>query len=101
MKTIVKMFKDYKPRQFFWIIALVFAIIGLCVGIPVIGEYIETKYITRVPSAILATGIMTFALIIAQCGVILDTVVKQHRESYELNVLRYTQIEKLKNNSEH
>ena len=101
LKTIVKMFKDYKPRQFFWIIALVFAIIGLCVGIPVIGEYIETKYITRVPSAILATGIMTFALIIAQCGVILDTVVKQHRESYELNVLRYTQIEKLKNNSEH
>ena len=41
---------------------------------------------------------MTFAVIIAQCGVILDTVVKQHKENYELNILRYTQIENLKKN---
>lgn len=56
-----------------------------------------TGFITKVPSAILATGIMIFALIIAQCGVILDTVVKQNREKYELELLRYTQIENFKN----
>ena len=39
---------------------------------------------------------MIFAIIIAQCGVVLDTVVKQHRENYELNLLRYAQIEELK-----
>lgn len=98
LKTIVKMFKDFKPRQFFWIISLIFVIIGLIVGIPVIVEYAKTSYVTKVPSAILATGIMIFAIIIAQCGVILDTVVKQHKENYELNILRYTQIENLKKN---
>ena len=98
LKTIVKMFKDFKPRQFFWIISLLFVIVGLIIGIPVIVEYAKTRYITKVPSAILATGIMTFAVIIAQCGVILDTVVKQHKENYELNILRYTQIENLKKN---
>ncbi|MCI8618208.1 MAG: glycosyltransferase [Clostridia bacterium] len=96
LKTIIKMFKDFKPRQFFWIISLIFIIVGLIIGIPVLLEYAKTRYITKVPSAILATGIMIFALIIAQCGVILDTVVKQHKENYQLDVLRYIQIENLK-----
>ena len=97
LKTIIKMFKDFKPRQFFWIISLIFVVIGLLIGIPVISEFFRTGFITKIPSAILATGIMTFALIIAQCGVILDTVVKQNREKYELELLRYTQIENIKN----
>lgn len=96
IKTIIKMFKDFKPRQFFWVIALIFVIIGLIVGIPVIVEFVKTGYITKVPSAILATGIMTIALIIGQCGVILDTVVKQNRENYELQLSRFTDIENLK-----
>ena len=96
IKTIIKMFKDFKPRQFFWVIALIFVIIGLIVGIPVIVEFAKTGYITKVPSAILATGIMTIALIIGQCGVILDTVVKQNRENYELKLSRFTDIENLK-----
>lgn len=96
LKTIVKMFKDFKPRHFYWIISLLFIIVGLIIGIPVIVEYVKTSYVSKVPSAILATGIMIFAIIIAQCGVILDTVVKQHKENYELNILRYTQIENLK-----
>lgn len=95
LKTIIRMFKDFKPRQFFWVIALIFIIIGLIIGIPVIVEFIKTGYITKLPSAVLATGVMIFSLIIAQCGVILDTVVKQNRENYELQVLRYMQIEKL------
>lgn len=96
LKTIVKMLKDYKPRQFYWAIAIVFVIIGLIIGLPVLIEFARTRYITKVPSAILATGVMTFAIIIAQCGVILDTVVKQNREKYEMELIRFDQIENLK-----
>lgn len=96
IKTIIKMFKDFKPRQFFWMVSMLFVLLGLIVGVPVIVEFIRTGYITKMPSAVLATGIMILAVIIAQCGVILDTVVKQHREKYELQLLRYTQIENLK-----
>ena len=45
------------------------------------------------PSAILATGLITLGVISEQCGIILHTIVKQHRENYELNLLRYEQIE--------
>ena len=96
IKTIVKMYKDFKPRQFFWSIGLIIAVIGLIVGIPVITEFVMTGYISKLPSAVLATGIMIFALITAQCGVILDTVVKQYHERYELEILKYVQIEKLR-----
>lgn len=89
IKTIIKMYKDYKPRQFFIFIASIVMILGILVGIPVIIEYVKYKYIYKVPSAILATGLVTLSIIIAQCGVILDTIVKQHKEDYELNLLNY------------
>lgn len=96
VKTIVNMFKNYRPLQFFTLVALILFGVGLIIGIPVITEFFKTHYITKVPSAILATGIITLSVIIGQCGVILHTIVKQHRENYELNLLRYDQIEKMK-----
>ena len=90
------MFKNYKPLRFFTSIAIVVFILGILVGIPVLTEFFETHYITKIPSAILATGLVILSVIIGQCGVILDTVVKQNRENYELNMLRYKQLEDLK-----
>lgn len=99
VKTIVKMFKDYKPLTFFTTIAVLLFVIGLLVGIPVIAEFVKTNYITKVPSSILATGIVLLSVIIGQCGVVLDTVVKQNKEKYELQVLRYKQLEEIKEKS--
>ena len=96
LKTIFKMYKDYKPLRFFSYIAIILFLIGLIVGLPVIIEFFKTKYITKVPSAILATGLVTLSVIIAQCGVILDTVVRLNRENYQLSLLKYKQYEDLK-----
>lgn len=97
IKTIINMFKDYKPLQFFGIIAIILFLVGILVGIPVIAEFIRTNYITKVPSAILATGLVMISVIIGQCGIILHTIVKQHKENYELNLLRYKQMENIQN----
>ena len=96
IKTIIKMFKDHKPLKFFTIIFAILLIIGIIIGLPVIIEFCKTGYITKMPSAVLATGIITLAVICEQCGIILHTIVKQHRENYELNLLRYTQLENKK-----
>ena len=96
VKTIARMFKNYKPFKFFGLIALILFIIGLAIGIPVLVEFFKTAYITKVPSAILATGFMGLAAVSLQCGIVLDTITRQHKEDYELNLLRYKQIEKLK-----
>lgn len=95
-KKIVSMYKDYKPLKFFGIFAFAFGVFGMIAGMPVIIEFAITRYITKVPSAVLATGCLIIALIIAQCAVILDTVAKQHKEIFQLEILRYKQIENLK-----
>jgi len=89
LKTILWVFKDYKPLIFFSIISLLFFVGSLVFGIPVISEYIETSFIKRVPSAILAVGLMLVSFGSLLGGFILDTVVKQHRESYELYLNGY------------
>ena len=55
-------------------------------GIPVIREYMLTSFITRIPSAILSTGLMTLALLSLVTGLILDTVVTNAKKEYELNL---------------
>lgn len=89
IKTIIKMYKDFKPRKFFWYIGIIIMLLGIIIGIPVILEFVKYRYIFKIPSAILATGLEILAIIILQCGVILDTIVKQHREDYELNLISY------------
>ena len=63
-------------------------------GSPVIAEYIQTKYITKLPSAVLATGFVILGIVIAQCGTVLDTIVKQHKEDFEHELLRYQDFNK-------
>ena len=88
-KTILKMYKDYKPRKFFFTIAFVLLLFGLIVGIPVLVEFAKTHYITKMPSAVLATGFVMLSAISLQSGLILDTIVKANREKYELELLKY------------
>lgn len=87
--NIFRIFKDYRPLFFFGSLAVLFALGGIAAGIPVVFEYLETRFITRVPLAILATGLMIVALVTFAIGTILDTVVKIHRFNYELELLRF------------
>lgn len=89
IKTILKMYKDYKPRQFFFFISFILFALGLIFGTPVLIEFIKTRYITKLPSAVLATGLMMIATIALQCGLVLDTIVKANKEKYELNLISY------------
>ncbi|WP_086304407.1 glycosyltransferase family 2 protein [Enterococcus sp. 12E11_DIV0728] len=84
--TIFKMCKDYKPLFFFTMWFLLFFILGLIVGGPVIFEFLKTGYIYKIPSAILATGLMTFSMLLLVTGLILDTVVTADKKMYELKL---------------
>ncbi|MEC6747667.1 glycosyltransferase family 2 protein [Marinilactibacillus sp. XAAS-LB27] len=82
--TIIKMCKDYKPFFFFSIWSVLFLLIGLITGLPVIIEFVQTGFITKIPSSVLATGCMIFSLLMLITGLILDTVVSLYKKDYEL-----------------
>ncbi|MDY2940757.1 MAG: glycosyltransferase family 2 protein [Varibaculum sp.] len=84
LATIVALFKDYKPMAFFSVMAAMLFILGLLVGVPVVLEFVATKYVTKVPSAILAVGFVFSALLTLSVGIVLDTVAKNHRKVWEL-----------------
>ena len=90
LKTIFWVFKDYRPLTFFSILSAFFFIMSLFVGIPVIVEFLQTSLISKIPSAILSVGLMLVSIIALFSGFILDTVVKQHRENYELFLNRFS-----------
>lgn len=87
LKMIFSLFKDYKPLGFFSLIALVFFVVGLCFGIPVIVEFASTGLVPKLPTAIVAVALCGLAALMLVCGLILDTVVKGHRRDWELKVM--------------
>lgn len=85
---IASLFKDYRPFALFGWIALLFCVLGLVAGIPVIAEFASTGLVPRMPSALLAVALVFVGIVAFACGLILDTVVKGTRKEYELEVTR-------------
>ena len=83
LMCIFNMFRHYRPLAFFSWTALFFAILSLAIGIPTVVEFVQTHYITKVPSAILASGLFVMALMFFVCGLILDSVEQNERQHVE------------------
>lgn len=88
LMAIGSLFKDYLPFKFFSLMAAVFVALGLAAGIPVVAEFAQTGYVSKVPSAILAVGPVFCGALAFSTGCILDTVAKATRKRWELDVYR-------------
>ncbi len=84
LKTIARLFKEYKPTIFFGLISLLFFIISLVFGVPVFVEYFETGIVPRYPTLIFSGFMLMVSTLMLVCGIILEVVVKKHRQLFEL-----------------
>lgn len=84
LKTIARLFKEYKPMIFFGIISIIFFIISLCFGIPVFVDYFKTGLVERFPTLIFSGFMLMVSLIMLECGIILEVIAKKHRQLFEL-----------------
>ncbi len=84
LKTIARLFKEYKPTIFFSLISVLFLIISLFFGIPVFFEYFETKMVPRFPTLIFSLVMLIISILLFICGIILEVIVKKHRQLFEL-----------------
>lgn len=89
IKIIFVLFKDYKPLLFFSSISLISLILGLIIGFPVIYQFLRTSYVSKVPSAILSVGLIMISTLLFICGIILDTIVKQYKQMYEITLNKF------------
>ena len=88
IKTITKLFKEYKPTVFFSIISILFLIISLVFGIPVFIEYFYTGLVPRFPTLIFSGFMLMISILMLVCGIILEVVVKKHKQLFELILIQ-------------
>ena len=86
LKTIVRLFKEYRPLPFFGLFALLLVVLAVVLFIPIFIEFIKTGLVPRFPTLIIAGVLATLAIMLLVCGVILDTVAKKHRQLFEVNL---------------
>ena len=88
LKTIGRLFKEYKPMIFFGLLSLLFLIISICFATPVFTEYFKTGLVPRYPTLIFSGFMLMVSLLLYVCGILLEVVVKKHRQIFELVLIR-------------
>jgi len=88
LKTIGRLFKEYKPTIFFGLISFVFLLISLILGVPVFIDYFKTGLVPRFPTLIFSGFLLIISMLSFICGIILEVVVKKHRQLFELMLIR-------------
>jgi glycosyltransferase involved in cell wall biosynthesis len=87
MKTIIHLFRIERPVLFYGFFSVALAVLAIVLAIPLVITFIQTGTVPRVPTAVLATGLMLLAAMSFGAGLILDTVVRGRLEVRRLHYL--------------
>lgn len=90
LMLILKLIRHERPLFFFGVIAVLLIFTALVIIEPVIMTYIDTGLVPRLPTAVLATGIMLLSAMSFVTGLVLDTVTRGRRELRLLTYLQYS-----------
>jgi glycosyltransferase involved in cell wall biosynthesis len=86
--TIGRLYKSERPVAFFAAIAALLSVTAIVLAIPIFDTYLRSGTVPRLPTAVLATGLMLLASIALACGLVLGTVTRGRREMKVLAYLR-------------
>ena len=94
--TIFHLMREERPLVFFSVIGAVLAAISLSLGGSLLVEFFQTGLVPRLPTALLATGLMMLAALSVMTGLILDTVTRGRWEAKRMAYLSLQGPEDLK-----
>ncbi len=86
LRMILRLYRSELPLRFFGAIGISLAAVAVGLAIPIFVTYLREGLVPRLPTAVLATGLMLLAFLSVFCGLILDTVTRGRRE---LKLLSY------------
>ena len=78
--TFFILFKEVRPARFFGVLALALVMLALALAFPLLLTYLDTGLVPRIPTAILATGLILLSSIFMVSGLILDSVARSRLE---------------------
>lgn len=86
INTIVRLFRTYKPMNFFGLLSVVLMVLGVSFMIPVLIEYLETGLVDRYPTLFVCCFVILTAIISWFSGMILQTITWKNRQDYEMRL---------------
>jgi glycosyltransferase involved in cell wall biosynthesis len=89
LKTIVVLFKEYKPMRFFGWLAALLAVLAIILVIPVLVDYFQTGLVPRFPTLMVSVFLLMSALLALFTGLCLDVIVDKDRKNYELRLISF------------
>jgi glycosyltransferase involved in cell wall biosynthesis len=84
LATIVRLYKDYRPLQFFGIPGVALLLIGIAIGFIVVREFLELGHVVGVARAVFAVFSCLFGIVAIATALVLETVNRRAGEIYVL-----------------
>ena len=88
-RMIARLYRAERPLRFFGGIGVLLAVTAIVLAVPIFITFMREGVVPRIPTAILATGLMMLASLSVACGLILDTVTRGRRELKKLSYLAH------------
>lgn len=98
IRTILRLYRTYRPAQFFGWIAFALALLSLLFFIPVLNVYAHTGMVPNFPTLIVSGFIMVAAILSLFSGVILQTICQKNKQDFEMRLQQISDNQKEKKN---
>ena len=86
IRTILRLFRTYKPKTFFGLMSTVLMILGIGFMIPVLVDYLNTGLVERYPTLFVCCFVILTAIISWFSGQILHTIRWKNRQDFEMRL---------------
>lgn len=87
LRTIFRLFKNYKPMQFFSLLAFILAAISIAFFAPVFAAFLRTGVVDKMPTLIVSGFTMLAAIQSLFSGLILATITQKNRQDFEMQMM--------------
>ena len=88
IRTIVRLFRTYKPMGFFGGIAAALFFVSAVFFLPILDTYLKTGYVPNFPTLIMCGFTMLAAIQSFFSGMTLQTMVQKNRQDFEMDLQR-------------
>ena len=90
LKTVARLFKNYRPLAFFSWLAVLLIVIGAIFFVPVLIEFVKTGLVPKLPTMVSSLVLWVIAVILFSNGLILDTIAQNAKQQFEvqLNIIK-------------
>ncbi len=93
LRKLLVLLKETRPLFFYGVIGSAIAAAAVILGVPVVVTFVQTGLVPRLPTAVLATGLMALSAVSWTAGLILYSLARSRVEHKRLVFLGYPPLE--------